>query len=57
MLADEPCREQVPEVPRERGEMSQKHGLMATPVCSSVPRPNLEALLYLKEATVEKVTL
>lgn len=61
MLADKPYREQEPKVPRERRKMCQKHRVMAalkaTPVCSSVPRPTLEVLLPLKEATVEKVTL
>lgn len=33
-LTDEPRREQVPKGPRQRGEMSQKHRLMAIPVCS-----------------------
>lgn len=61
ILADKPCREQEPKVLRERRTMCQKHRVMAalkaTPVCSSVPRPTLEVLLPLKEATVEKVTL
>lgn len=39
-LTDEPCREQVPEGPRERGEMSQKHGLMAIPMCSKTKPGN-----------------
>lgn len=60
-LADKPCTEQEPKVPRERRKMYQKHRVMAAlnapSVCSSVPRPTLEVLGSLKEATVEKVTL